>query len=71
MGIMTKKLDKEQAAIIGAYTGVCCGNFSDIHELAERELGRPIFTHEFATEELTEQLREKIKPLFISICYME
>ena len=68
---MAKKLDKEQAAIIGAYTGVCCGNFSDIQELAERELGRPIYTHEFATEELTQELKAKIKPLFISICYTD
>lgn len=68
---MAKKLDKEQAAIIGAYTGVCCGNFSDIQELAERELGRPVYTHEFATKELTAELKEKIKPLFISICYSD
>lgn len=68
---MANKLDKEQAAIIGAYTGICCGNFSDIQELAERELGRPIWTHEFATKELSEELKKKVRPLFISICYTD
>ena len=31
-----QKLTKEQAAIIGAYTGITCGSFSDIHKLAEK-----------------------------------
>jgi hypothetical protein len=68
---MAKMLDKEQSAIIGAYTGVCCGNFSDIHELAEKVLGRPVLTHEFATAELTEELKKKTKQMFIDICYKE
>jgi hypothetical protein len=64
-------LTKEQAAIIGAYTGICCGPFSDIQDLAEKELGRPVFTHEFAMEETTEELREKVRPLFLAICHRE
>ena len=32
---MAPRLTREQAAIIGAYTGICCGPFSDIHALAE------------------------------------
>ena len=43
-----QRLTKEQAAIIGLYTGICCGPFSDIQELDEKLAGRPIFTHEFA-----------------------
>jgi len=35
-----KKLTKEQVAIIGAYTGITCGPFSDIHRLAEKLLER-------------------------------
>lgn len=64
------RLTKEQAAIIGAYTGVTCGPFSDIHEYAERVLGRPVFTHEFAgsvNEELTLAARED----FLALCYKE
>lgn len=62
---MTKKLTKKQAAIIGAYTGIACGPFSDIHSLAEKLLERPIFTHEFGTGEL----KEKVAPMFLEICY--
>lgn len=62
------KLTKRQAAIIGAYTGISCGPFSDIQELAEELLGRPIFTYEFASEELVDELKAKSKPLFLEIC---
>ena len=65
----TTKLTKEQAAVIGVYTGTLCGPFSDVHKLAEDLLGRPIFTHEFASPEIWEELREKVKPQFIEICH--
>ena len=37
-----QKLTREQAAIVGLYTGVCCGPFEDIHELAEKILEREV-----------------------------
>lgn len=63
------RLTREQAAIIGVYTGITCGPFGDIQELAEEVLGRPIFTHEFASKELAEELRLAVKDRFLSICY--
>jgi len=63
-----KRLTKEQAAIIGAYTGVTAGSFGDIHEYAERILGRRIFTHEFASEALAQKLKEATKDDFLAIC---
>lgn len=63
-----KKLTKEQAAIIGLYTGVTCGPFHDIHELAEKIVGRSIFTHEFADKDFCEKLKQKAKPMFLEIC---
>lgn len=53
------KLTKEQAAIVGVYTGVSCGPFSDIHELAEKLLGRPVWTHELAYPEIWESCVRK------------
>ena len=63
------RLTKEQAAIIGAYTGITCGPFSVIHEYAEKVLGRPVWTHEFADKKLMEKLREAAKVNFFSLCY--
>jgi hypothetical protein len=63
---MAPKLTKEQAAIIGLYTGITCGPFSDIHELAERLADRPIYTHQFPA--IAGKLKELAKPLFLAIC---
>jgi hypothetical protein len=65
----TPKLTKEQAAIIGLYTGVTCGPFSDIHEYAEKLIGGPIYTHLFTNTKFVEELKEKSKPDFLAICF--
>ena len=62
------RLTREQAAIIGAFTGVSCGPFEDVHETVERVLGRPVFTHEMANKDVWREVKEKIKPEFLSIC---
>lgn len=66
---MTEKLTREQAAIIGAFTGIACGPFSDIQQLAEKKLGRPIWTHEFASEAVMDELKAAVRDDFIAICF--
>lgn len=66
---MTPRLTKEQAAIIGAYTGWTLGPFADIHEYAERKLGRPVWTHEFSSQKFVEKLREASKEDFMALCH--
>ncbi|MFI3902623.1 hypothetical protein [Ochrobactrum sp. S1502_03] len=41
------KLTKEQAAIVGAYTGIAAGPFDAIHEYAEKVMGHPVWSHQF------------------------
>ena len=62
------RLTKEQAAILGAFTGITFGPFSGIHEYAEKKLGRPIFTHEFAREDLMAELKLAAYEDFLSVC---
>jgi len=62
------KLTRDQAAIIGLYTGVSMGPFEDVQKLAEDLLERPVFTHELANQNLCEKLKELVKPQFIQIC---
>lgn len=66
--MMPAKLTRDQAAIIGAYTGITCGPFEDIHRYAERVLGRPVFTHEFARQTVMDELREAAKTDFMRLC---
>lgn len=62
------RLTSEQAAIIGAFTGVLAGPFSDMHAYVGRILGRPVFTHEFGSEAVTEEIKEAARPDFLAIC---
>lgn len=62
------KLTKNQAAIIGLYTGFTCGPFSDLHEKAEAALGHAIWTHEFASKELMAELKGLVKPEYVHAC---
>lgn len=65
------RLTKEQAAIIAAYTGISCGPFHDVHEYVEKILGRPVFTHEMASERIANQIKEASRSDFLAICHME
>lgn len=63
-----KRLTKEQAAIIGAFTGIACGPFADIQEYAEKKLGRSIWTHEFGGS-INDELKKATKADFIALCH--
>lgn len=67
----TERLTKEQAAIIGAYTGIAVGPFGDIQDYAEKKLGRPILTHEFANRSVWSDLRAAAKDDLLAICHQE
>lgn len=62
--------DKEKA-IVMAYTGIAMltgDKFSVFHEYIENLLGRPVWTHEMASEELWKEIKEKSKPDFLELC---
>ena len=65
---MTTRLTREQAAIIGIYTGITCGPFEDIEGKSEQLLGHPIWTHQFADPVLCRELKERVQPEFIALC---
>jgi hypothetical protein len=62
------KLTKEQAAIIGAFTGILSGQFADMHEYIERIMGRPVWTHEMGSREFMDKVRAAAKADFLAIC---
>jgi hypothetical protein len=68
---MTPRLTREQAAIIGAFTGITCGPFADIHAYAKRKFGRPLWTHQFAEPEIVDKLRELARDDFLAIAAEE
>lgn len=62
--------DKEKA-IVMAYTGVAMltgDKFSIFHKYIEELLNRPVFTHELASEEVWNEIKEKSKNDFLKLC---
>lgn len=64
-----KRLTKEQAIIISAYTGFTACNFGDFHEAVEKKLGHPVWTHQFGDEAFAEKVKEAFREDFLAICY--
>lgn len=62
--------DKERA-IVMAYTGVCMlkdDKLSVFYNYLEKILGYPIWTHELANQILWDEIKEKSKSDFFTLC---
>lgn len=68
---MTTRLTKEQAIAITGFTGKAACGFGVFHEDVEKRLGRPVWTHEFASKEFSEELKNLYREDFLAICYEE
>ena len=60
-------MNRRESAIVGAYTGILCGPFEAMHEYIEEILGRPVFTHEMGSAEVTAEIKAKSKDDFIAM----
>ena len=61
----------KERVIVEAYTGYCMTIGEEREELYKyiaNAMGRLIFTHELAEEEITSELHDKVKPDFVKLC---
>jgi hypothetical protein len=64
-------MTKHELAIIMAYTGISTltgEDFNIFHKYVEDLMGRPVYTHEFASRFIENELKERSKPDFIRLC---
>ena len=64
----------KERVIVEAYTGYCMTTGEEREELYKyiaNTMGRPIFSHELADEEILRELHDKVKPDFIRLCKVE
>lgn len=61
------RLTEEQAAVLSAYTGILFGDFSVMHAYIEKLMGRPVYTLEMASAEMTEEIKRLAKPDLLSL----
>lgn len=64
-------MTKEEKIIVSAYTGYLMCDWDDMHQYIEKKLGRPVWTHELAFEEMQEKIREVVKDDFLALCNEE
>ena len=63
-------MTREEAILVSAYTGFMLlpgGEFGLIHEACEKALNRPIWTHEFASKEVHEEIRKALLPQILAL----
>lgn len=61
----------KERVIVEAYTGCCMTTGEERNEFYKyiaNAMGRPIFSHELADEEILSELHDKVKPDFIRLC---
>ena len=68
---MKTKLTKEQAVIISGFTGILCGEFSDLHADVEKRLGRGVQTFEFGIKEFIAEVKKIYEDDFIEIATID
>jgi hypothetical protein len=60
-------MKKREAAIVTAYTGILIGGFGDFRKYAEEIMKRPIWTHEFGDNNVTNKIKELSRNDFLNI----
>jgi len=60
-------MNKKEAAIVSAYTGILIGSFDEAHKYMQEIMGRSLYTHELAFEGIVEEIKKKSRNDFINI----
>ena len=64
-------MTRREAAIVSAYTGFMCGEFSELHKYIEEIMKRPVFPHEMANERTMKEIKSKAKADFCNLNIVE
>lgn len=61
-------MNKREGCVLSAHTGLMLVNeFEDLHAYIEEILGRPVMTHELASDELSEKIKAASQEEFLTI----
>lgn len=61
-------MTNQEKIIVSAYTGILMCDFGQMVDCISKKLGRSIFTHELATEEVCNEVKAAFKEDFLAIC---
>ena len=54
-------MTRKEAIAISAYTEYCFAPFDEVHQFIEEVLGRPVFTHELARDDIWDDVRKNMQ----------
>lgn len=64
----------KERVIVEVYTGYCMTSADErdeVYKYMSELLGRPVYTHELASKEVQEQLRDRVLIDFVALCTSE
>lgn len=56
---------EDRVGLVSLCTGILCGSFSDMHRVAEKVMGQPVFTHQFAMDH--DRIVRRAIPAFLTL----
>lgn len=61
-------MTKHEAHLLSAYTEILLTDFDSFHEFCQETLGRKVYTHEFSSKKIWDDIKENILDEVIKIC---
>lgn len=64
-------MTKHECAVVMAYTGICMLQKEDLdiyYKYIEEKIGRPLLTHELASNEMEYRIKEASRKDFVKLC---
>lgn len=61
-------MTKREKVIVSAYTDYLMCDFEEVRKYIQEILGREVFTHEMADEDIQKEIHDKSKKDFIELC---
>ena len=61
-------MTEKEKIIVSAYTGYLMSDFDKVHQYIEQKLGRPVYTHELSSLNVQNEIMNKVRDDFLSLC---
>lgn len=60
-------MTEQERVIVSAYTGYLLCGFDKVHKYIEEKLGRPVWTHELASDEIWHEIQDATREDFMRL----
>lgn len=61
-------MTEKEKIIVSGYTGYLMCDFDKVHQYIEQKLGRAVYTHELSSLNVQNEIMNKVRDDFLSLC---